>query len=126
MPEEKIKKTAITTKGGIISAYVAAHYIKELNHLGIFKQRAQKSVNTTLEDLKEIEINFFDLVYNSDTKDVAGITVTNYMVFIDKMLAFNFNDFTLLQEQIIAFSLDKKAMKASADAVLKEHGVIEI
>jgi hypothetical protein len=120
------KKELITVSGGILSSYINNHYLEQAKHLGVFKQTAKRNVSRTLDDLVKIEIDWFDKVYNVDTKDIGGTLIDNSMSFISKMLKFDFNDFCELQEVIVAYSLNKKRIKNISDKILIDNGAVKL
>ena len=122
MKKELTKKEIEKVSGAILSSYINNHYLEETKHLGVFRQSAKKNVTRTLNDLTAIELEWFDKVYNIDTKDLGGTMVDNTLAFIDKMLKFGFNDFTELQEVVVSYSLDKKRLKSISDKIHIENG----
>jgi len=111
--------------GAIITSFVNLHFLEEVAPIGIFRQRVKKNVKRTMEDLLDIENNYFNEVekLEGDGNNMADILVANKLQFIKWILnEFDFNDFTKIQEVCIAFSKDKVKLCKTSDEILIKNG----
>lgn len=113
--------------GAIITSFVNLHFLEEAHTGGLFKQRVKNNVKRTLNDLINIEDEYFSRVENIDDKDLGDKLVANKLEFVRWLLQkFTFNDFSKIQEVCVAYSLDKEKLSKISDAILLENGSIEI
>jgi len=111
--------------GAIITSFVNLHFLEEVAPIGIFRQRVKKNVKRTMEDLLDIENNYFNEVekLEGDENNMADVLVANKLEFIKWILnEFDFNDFTKIQEVCIAFSKDKVKLCKTSDEILIKNG----
>ena len=81
--------------GAIITSFVSLHFLEEVASIGIFRQRVKKNVKRTMEDLLDIENNYFNEVekLEGDENNMADVLVANKLEFIKWILnEFDFND----------------------------------
>jgi hypothetical protein len=116
------KKEITKISGSIITSFVNLFYLEEVERLGIIKHTAKKNLKRTLEDLKQIEKDYFNKTEEIDDKNLGDKLVANNLVFIDEFLKFDFNDFTKLQEVFVAFTQDKKRLISISDKILVQNG----
>ena len=113
--------------GAIITSFVNLHFLEEAQTGGLFKQRVKNNVKRTLNDLINIEDEYFSKVENIDDKELGDKLVANKLEFVRWLLQkFTFNDFSKIQEVCVAYSLDKEKLSEVSDAILLENGSIEI
>ena len=113
--------------GAIITSFVNLHFLEEAQTGGLFKQRVKNNVKRTLNDLINIEDEYFSKVENIDDKDLGDKLVANKLEFVSWLLQkFTFNDFSKIQEVCVAYSLDKEKLSEVSDAILLKNGSIEI
>ena len=111
--------------GAIITSFVNLHFLEEVASIGIFRQRVKKNVKRTMNDLLDIENNYFNEVekLEGDENNMADVLVANKLEFIKWILnEFDFNDFTKIQEVCIAFSKDKVKLCKTSDEILTNNG----
>ncbi len=121
LTEKQVEKIS----GAIITSFVNLHFLEEVASIGIFRQRVKKNVKRTMEDLLDIENNYFNEVekLEGDGNNMADILVANKLQFIKWILnEFDFNDFTKIQEVCIAFSKDKVKLCKTSDEILIKNG----
>lgn len=121
LTEKQVEKIS----GAIITSFVNLHFLEEVASIGIFRQRVKKNVKRTMEDLLDIENNYFNEVekLEGDENNMADILVANKLQFIKWILnEFDFNDFTKIQEVCIAFSKDKVKLCKTSDEILIKNG----
>nr|AKH47388.1 hypothetical protein [uncultured marine virus] len=113
--------------GAIITSFVNLHFLEEAQTGGLFKQRVKNNVKRTLNDLINIEDEYFSKVENIDDNELGDKLVANKLEFVRWLLQkFTFNDFSKIQEVCVAYSLDKEKLSEVSDAILLENGSIEI
>lgn len=113
--------------GAIITSFVNLHFLEEAQTGGLFKQRVKNNVKRTLNDLINIEDEYFSKVENIDENDLGDKLVANKLEFVRWLLQkFTFNDFSKIQEVCVAYSLDKEKLSEVSDAILLKNGSIEI
>lgn len=113
--------------GAIITSFVNLHFLEEVQTGGLFKQRVKNNVKRTLNDLINIEDEYFSKVENIDENDLGDKLVANKLEFVRWLLQkFTFNDFSKIQEVCVAYSLDKEKLSEVSDAILLKNGSIEI
>ena len=109
--------------GAIITSFVNLHFLEEVASIGIFRQRVKKNVKRTMDDLLDIENNYFNEVEETNGNNMADVLVANKLEFIKWILnEFDFNDFTKIQEVCIAFSKDKVKLCKTSDEILIKNG----
>ena len=121
LTEKQVEKIS----GAIITSFVNLHFLEEVASIGIFRQRVKKNVKRTMEDLLDIENNYFNEVekLEGDENNMADVLVANKLEFIKWILnEFDFNDFTKIQEVCIAFSKDKVKLCKTSDEILIKNG----
>ena len=121
LTEKQVEKIS----GAIITSFVNLHFLEEVASIGIFRQRVKKNVKRTMEDLLDIENNYFNEVekLEGDENNMADVLVANKLEFIKWILnEFDFNDFTKIQEVCIAFSKDKAKLCKTSDEILTKNG----
>ena len=113
--------------GAIITSFVNLHFLEEAQTGGLFKQRVKNNVKRTLNDLINIEDEYFSKVEDIDDNELGDKLVANKLEFVRWLLQkFTFNDFSKIQEVCVAYSLDKEKLSEVSDAILLENGSIEI
>ena len=113
--------------GAIITTIVNLHFLEEAQTGGLFKQRVKNNVKRTLNDLINIEDEYFSKVEDIDDNELGDKLVANKLEFVRWLLQkFTFNDFSKIQEVCVAYSLDKEKLSEVSDAILLENGSIEI
>ena len=108
--------------GAIINSFIAQHYLKECEHLNAFRHSARRNLTKTLEDLKYIELKYYDEIEKHDENDISDKIVANNLTFIEEFLKFDFTKFSRLQQVFMAFNLDEKRLTGIADKILIENG----
>jgi len=113
--------------GAIITSFVNLHFLEEAQTGGLFKQRVKNNVKRTLNDLINIEDEYFSKVEDIDDNELGDKLVANKLEFVRWLLQkFTFNDFSKIQEVCVAYSLDKEKLSEVSDAILLENGSIEV
>lgn len=113
--------------GAIITSFVNLHFLEEAQTSGLFKQRVKNNVKRTLNDLINIEDEYFSKVEDIDDNELGDKLVANKLEFVRWLLQkFTFNDFSKIQEVCVAYSLDKEKLSEVSDAILLENGSIEV
>lgn len=116
------KKDLQQATGAILTSFVAMHYLEEVKHLPIFKQSLKRSVNNTIKELQKVEKDYFDKVDAIDDNEIADKLSSNLMSFIAMILKDNiFIDFATLQEILMAYNLEPKAIKGISDKIHKRN-----
>ena len=79
--------------GAIITSFVNLHFLEEAKASGLFRHQTKKHVNRVINDLIEIENNYFAKVEEVDDKDLSsqdnlivinqGITATTGKVTLE-------------------------------------------
>jgi len=120
---ELTEKQIEQISGAIITSFVNLHFLEETKASGLFRHRTKNNVKKTIDDLIEIETNYYQKVEEVDEKDLGDKLVANKLEFVKWLLnEFDFNDFTKIQEVCIAYSKDKPKMVAASDKINLEHG----
>ena len=120
---ELTEKQIEQVSGAIITSFVNLHFLEEAKASGLFRHRTKNNVKKTIDDLIEIETNYYQKVEEVDEKDLGDKLVANKLEFVKWLLnEFDFNDFTKIQEVCIAYSKDKPKMIAASDKINLEHG----
>lgn len=109
--------------GAIITSFVNLHFLEEIKASRLVKQKVKYNLNKTLNDLLEIENQYFDKIDDVDDNNLSDKLVSNKLEFVEWLLnKFNFNDFTKLQEVCIAYSLEPKKLTDITDSILEKNG----
>lgn len=109
--------------GTIITSFVNLHFLEEVKASRLVKQKVKYNLKRTLNDLLEIENQYFDKIDNIDENNLSDKLVANKLEFVKWLLnKFDFNDFTKLQEVCIAYSLDPKKLTETSDSILEQNG----
>tara|TARA_R110000823_G_scaffold309869_1_gene434407 strand:- start:7247 stop:7627 length:381 start_codon:yes stop_codon:yes gene_type:complete len=124
----KLTKKEIEQVGGaIITSFVNLHFLEESQSAGIFKQSVKNNVKRTINDLINIENEYYSKIEDIDDKDLGDKLVANKLEFVNWLLQkFSFNDFSKIQEICVAYSLDKQKLSDVSDSILLENGSVEI
>jgi len=123
MTKEYTKEERIKLGGAVITMFIAAHYAKEVSHLPLIRHTVKQNINRTLEDLKTVELKYYDKAEKVDEKGLSDQLTGNYMTFVDWLLnEFDFNEFSEFQEIAYAYKLDAKRIKGISDKILIENG----
>ena len=124
----KLTKKEIEQVGGaIITSFVNLHFLEEVQSAGIFKQSVKNNVKRTINDLINIENEYYSKIEDIDDKDLGDKLVANKLEFVNWLLQkFSFNDFSKIQEICVAYSLDKQKLSDVSDSILLENGSVEI
>lgn len=110
------------TTGAILTSFVALHYLEEIKHQPHIKHSVKNNLNRTIKDLQQIEKQFFDKVDEIDDKEIADKLSANLMSFIKEIMKGKmFQDFATIQEILMAFSIEPKAIKGISDKVLLKN-----
>ena len=116
-------KDTIKIGGAIITSFINLHYLEEVSRLGLVKHTAKKNLNRTLNDLKEIEVEYYNKTEKVDKNGLSDKLISNIMTFVDWLLKeFDFNQFSEFQEIAYAYKLDPKRIKGISDKILKDNG----
>ena len=119
LTEKQLEKIS----GAILTSFVNLHFLEEISTIGIFKHRVKNNVKRTMNDLLDIENNFFNKIEELEDNNIADRVVANKLEFVGWLLnEFDFNDFTKIQEVCIAYSKDKVKLSAVSDDILLEYG----
>ena len=112
------KKDLEQASGAIISSFVALHYLEEVSHTSIFKKDLKYKVKSAIEALKKVEKDYYDKIENIDDNDVSNKLSHNSISFIQACIHKKlFNDFTVIQEIIMAYDIDPKSIKSISDKI---------
>ena len=115
-------KDITKVSGAIITSYTNLFFLEEISRLNIVRHTVKKNLNRTIEDLKQIETDYFTQVDKIDKDNLADKLVSNKITFIDYILnAFDFNDFCKMQEVCYAFKLDRQRVTGITDKILREN-----
>jgi len=80
-------------------------------------------VRWTIDDLLQIENNYFNKIEAVDKDNLGDKLVANKLEFIEFLLnKFTFNDFSKMQEVAVAYALDKEAITKVSDEILLKNG----
>ena len=116
-------KDTIKIGGAIITSFINLHYLEEVSRLGLVKHTAKKNLNRTLNDLKDIEVEYYNKTEKVDKNGLSDKLISNIMTFVDWLLKeFDFNQFSEFQEIAYAYKLDPKRIKGISDKILKDNG----
>lgn len=116
-------KDKIKIGGAIITSFINLHYLEEVSRLGLVKHTAKKNLNRTLNDLKDIEVEYYNKTEKVDKNGLSDKLISNIMTFVDWLLKeFDFNQFSEFQEIAYAYKLDPKRIKGISDKILKDNG----
>ena len=116
-------KDTIKIGGAIITSFINLHYLEEVSRLGLVKHTAKKNLSRTLNDLKEIEVEYYNKTEKVDKNGLSDKLISNIMTFVDWLLKeFDFNQFSEFQEIAYAYKLDPKRIKGISDKILKDNG----
>ena len=87
----------------------------------------KNNVKRTINDLINIENEYYSKIEDIDDKDLGDKLVANKLEFVNWLLQkFSFNDFSKIQEICVAYSLDKQKLSDVSDSILLENGSVEI
>lgn len=117
--EEQVEQIS----GAIITSFINLHFLEEAERSGLFKHRVKKNVRRTIEDLIDIERDFFNQIEKADEDNLSDKIIDNKLSFISFLLKmFRFNDFYKMQEIAVAYSLDREAISKISDEILIKNG----
>jgi hypothetical protein len=105
--------------GAILSSFIALHYLEQVSHLPIFKHSLKRSLNNSIKELQKVEKQYFDKVGEIDSNEIADKLSANQMAFISMLLKGKiYHEFTTIQEIVMAYELEPKAIKGISDKIL--------
>jgi len=119
------KKDLEQASGAIISSFVALHYLEEVSHTSVFKKDLKYKVKSAIEALKKVEKDYYDKIENIDSNDLSNKLSHNSISFIEACIHKQlFNDFTVIQEIIMAYKIDPKSIKGISDKIHNKNNSI--
>jgi len=119
------KKDLEQASGAIISSFVALHYLEEVSHTSVFKKDLKYKVKSAIEALKKVEKDYYDKIENIDSNDLSNKLSHNSISFIEACIHKQlFNDFTVIQEIIMAYKIDPKRIKGISDKIHNKNNSI--
>lgn len=117
------KRQIEQVSGAIITSFVNLHFLEEAKQTGLFRQRTKHNLKRTIDDLLQIENNYFNKIEAADKDNLGDKLVANKLEFIEFLLnKFTFNDFSKMQEISMAYALDKEAITKVSDEILLKNG----
>ena len=117
------KKQLIKVSGAILNSYIALHYLEEIEKIKVLSRGAKGNLTKTIKNLKEIELNYFDVIDGLDEHGLSDKVMEHQMVFTDYLLnRYDFHHFTKIQEVLAAYDLDYKRLTGISDKILMENG----
>jgi hypothetical protein len=123
LTEKKLEKIS----GAILSSFINLHLLEDAEKIGLFRQRVRNNIRRTINDLKEIEINYYNKIEEVDEKELGDKLTANKLIFLDWVLnKFDFNDFCKIQEVCLAYEADKERITQVTDEVLINNGAEQI
>lgn len=121
----KEEKTVHQATGAILCCQMASFYLEEVKHTSIFKHSLKRSINNTIKELKKVEFDYYDKIDNIDNNEMADKLSDNLINFINTIMKDKlFIDFCTLQEILIAYYLEPKAIKGISDKIHKKNNAI--
>jgi len=123
LTEKDIEKIS----GAILTSFTCLHYLEEVSKLGIIRHSAKKNLSKTIDDLKLIEITYFNEIESLDKNYLGDKIIDNKMSFVGFLLnEFSFNDFTKFQEIVCAYNLEPNRVTGITDKILIENGAKKV
>jgi predicted DNA-binding protein YlxM (UPF0122 family) len=108
--------------GAIITSFINLHFLEEATQSGLFRQRVRNNVKRTIQDLIQIENNYFSEIEKVDDSELGDKLIANNLEFIGVLLnMFDFNDFSKMQEVAVAYSIDREAITKVSDEILTKN-----
>lgn len=105
--------------GAIITSFINLHFLEEAIQSGLFRQRVRNNVKRTIQDLIQIENNYFSEIERVDDSGLGDKLIANNLEFVGMLLKmFDFNDFSKMQEVAVAYSIDRDAITKVSDEIL--------
>ena len=81
------------------------------------------NVKRTIQDLIQIENNYFSEIERVDDSGLGDKLIANNLEFVGMILKmFDFNDFSKMQEVAVAYSIDREAIIKVSDEILTKNG----
>ena len=109
--------------GAIITSFINLHFLEEVIQSGLFRQRVRNNVKRTIQDLIQIENNYFNEIERVDDSGLGDKLIANNLEFVGILLKmFDFNDFSKMQEVAVAYSIDRDAIIKVSDEILTKNG----
>jgi predicted DNA-binding protein YlxM (UPF0122 family) len=109
--------------GAIITSFINLHFLEEAIQSGLFRQRVRNNVKRTIQDLIQIENNYFSEIERVDDSGLGDKLIANNLEFVGMLLKmFDFNDFSKMQEVAVAYSIDREAIIKVSDEILTKNG----
>jgi predicted DNA-binding protein YlxM (UPF0122 family) len=109
--------------GAIITSFINLHFLEEAIQSGLFRQRVKNNVKRTIQDLIQIENNYFNEIERVDDGGLGDKLIANNLEFVGMLLKiFDFNDFSKMQEVAAAYSIDREAIIKVSDEILTKNG----
>ena len=109
--------------GAIITSFINLHFLEEVIQSGLFRQRVRNNVKRTIQDLIQIENNYFNEIERVDDSGLGDKLIANNLEFVGMLLKmFDFNDFSKMQEVAVAYSIDRDAIIKVSDEILTKNG----
>jgi predicted DNA-binding protein YlxM (UPF0122 family) len=109
--------------GAIITSFINLHFLEEAIQSGLFRQRVRNNVKRTIQDLIQIENNYFNEIERVDDGGLGDKLIANNLEFVGMLLKiFDFNDFSKMQEVAAAYSIDREAIIKVSDEILTKNG----
>ena len=109
--------------GAIITSFINLHFLEEAIQSGLFRQRVRNNVKRTIQDLIQIENNYFSEIERVDDSGLGDKLIANNLEFVGMLLKmFDFNDFSKMQEVAVAYSIDRDAIIKVSDEILTKNG----
>jgi len=109
--------------GAIITSFINLHFLEEAIQSGLFRQRVRNNVKRTIQDLIQIENNYFSEIERVDDSGLGDKLIANNLEFVGMILKmFDFNDFSKMQEVAVAYSIDREAIIKVSDEILTKNG----
>jgi len=109
--------------GAIITSFINLHFLEEAIQSGLFRQRVRNNVKRTIQDLIQIENNYFSEIERVDDSGLGDKLIANNLEFVGMLLKmFDFNDFSKMQEVAVAYSIDRDAITKVSDEILTKNG----
>ena len=105
--------------GAIITSFINLHFLEEAIQSGLLRQRVRNNVKRTIQDLIQIENNYFSEIERVDDSGLGDKLIANNLEFVGMLLKmFDFNDFSKMQEVAVAYSIDRDAITKVSDEIL--------
>ena len=120
-------KTLHSVTGGILSCFMALHYLEEVKNTNFFSGALKNLLNRVIKELIIVEKKYYDKIDVIDGEETADKLMCNKLTVIKEMQRdHDYARLSDLEQVVCAYRLDPKALMRVTDKIHFNNSAVKI